>query len=348
MPISRRRRSSRKTEDKSFWIAYSDLMSSLLLVFVLVLFFSVYQYYEMNDARMAELDVKQDELSLKQAELDDLVIRLSQQEDRLRIQSDELDDKTAQLDDKTTQLEQKDDQLKGQESSLIATQLALELQQAELDALKSRLADQSDELDAARASYASQVASLMNQKSDLEQLLGVRRELVETLVRALEENQITGAKVDATGAIVFESDLLFDVGRSDIKLAGKDFLSSFIPNYLKVLMSEEYQRHVSEIIIEGHTDTTGGYETNMTLSLARADSVLRYIIGEEFDGIGSAQKEMLKKIVHPTGCAFMNPVYGADGEIDMNASRRVVIKFRLNEEDAINNVIELLRRENSP
>ena len=34
--------------DGSFWICFSDLMSALMLVFVLVLFYSVYQYFDMR------------------------------------------------------------------------------------------------------------------------------------------------------------------------------------------------------------------------------------------------------------------------------------------------------------
>ena len=320
----------RPGEDKSFWITYSDLMSSLLLVFVLVLFYSVFQYHDMNEARMAELDVLEKTLNAKDADLRD-------KQNTLDLVLKELDMKDEELENRAIRLTEQQKEYLVQAELLDDLKAALEQQGIELDMASAALAD-------AKIDYNRQVDVLRGQKTELEQLLGVRRDLVVTLVRELERQDVKGANVDATGAIVFESDLLFDVGKSDIKDGGKAFLKSFMPNYLSVLMSEEFSKYVSEIIIEGHTDTSGDYKSNLTLSLARASSVLQYLVSDEFTGINAAQKEHLKQVVHPTGRSFMNPIIDEEtGSIDMAASRRVVIKFRLNDEDAINNVIELLR-----
>ena len=44
------------------------------------------------------------------------------------------------------------------------------------------------------------------------------------------------------------------------------------------------------------------------------------------------------------GRSFSEPVYRADGTVDMNASRRVVIKFRMNDEEMVNQMLELLEQ----
>ena len=38
------------------WISYSDMMAALILVFVLILCYSMYQYFTMLDTKTAELD----------------------------------------------------------------------------------------------------------------------------------------------------------------------------------------------------------------------------------------------------------------------------------------------------
>ena len=50
------RRGASKADGGASWISYSDMMAALLLVFVLVLCYSVYQYFLMLETKTAELD----------------------------------------------------------------------------------------------------------------------------------------------------------------------------------------------------------------------------------------------------------------------------------------------------
>jgi ATP-dependent Clp protease ATP-binding subunit ClpX len=61
-------------------------------------------------------------------------------------------------------------------------------------------------------------------------------------------------------------------------------------------MSDEYSKYVSQIIIEGHTDTSGSFVSNAQLSQNRALSVLEYIMSSEFTGISPAEKTKLEKV----------------------------------------------------
>ena len=181
----------------------------------------------------------------------------------------------------------------------------------------------------------------------LDKLVGVRAELVSSLINALAASNLSGASVDDSGAIVFDTSMMFDTNKYTLKDVGKAFLDSFIPSYLSVLMSEEYAPYVSQIIIEGHTDTSGSFLNNMTLSQNRANAVLAYILSDEFTGIPLASKKRLEQIVTVNGRSYSDPVYRADGTVDMNASRRVVIKFRMNDEEMVNQMLELLSQ-NAP
>ena len=78
-------------------------------------------------------------------------------------------------------------------------------------------------------------------------------------------------------------EVLFDEGKYEIKPSFKNILDSFIPKYLNIILQEKYNHNISEVRIEGHTDTspinktTDNYIDNMELSQNRARAVLAYI-----------------------------------------------------------------------
>ena len=81
----------------------------------------------------------------------------------------------------------------------------------------------------------------------------------------------------------------------------------------------------------------------MTLSLNRANAVLRYILSGDFTGISNAAKLRLQQIVTVNGRSYSDPILNADGSVNMDASRRVVIKFRLNDEEMVNQMLGVLQ-----
>ncbi|MBO4886132.1 MAG: OmpA family protein [Clostridia bacterium] len=354
-------------ETGTLWISFSDLMSALMLIFVLVLFYAVYQYYDMLEIKTAEL--------LRQSGI------LDQQAAQLTLSQQELESKEAALNETKQALESKEDELNEQSQKLTETEQAqlllqakLVLQESTLNSLQARLSEQEEQLKTAQASldeataaqqlqqaqleaqqaqlYAQQTqmeaqqTQMEAQQAQLDKLVGVKSAIIEELVRALADSNISGASVDESGAIVFSSEMLFDVNRSTLKDVGKAFLNSFIPGYLKVLMSDEYSQYVSQIVIEGHTDTDGTFLKNMQLSQERAYAVLRYILSSEFTGISSQAKLRLQEIVTVNGRSFSDPIYRANGSVDMAASRRVVIKFRLNDEEMVNEMLSILENMN--
>ncbi|HBA9687746.1 TPA: OmpA family protein, partial [Escherichia coli] len=78
-------------------------------------------------------------------------------------------------------------------------------------------------------------------------------------------------------------DVLFGLGSTELKPKFKLILDDFFPRYLKVL--DNYQEHITEVRIEGHTSTdwTGttnpdiAYFNNMALSQDRTRAVLQYV-----------------------------------------------------------------------
>ena len=73
--------------------------------------------------------------------------------------------------------------------------------------------------------------------------------------------------------ITFDSGILFDVDRSELQPAARTNLTKLAG------ILNKYDD--TEILIEGHTDATGSAEHNMALSRNRADSVARYLEGQQ-------------------------------------------------------------------
>ena len=110
-------------------------------------------------------------------------------------------------------------------------------------------------------------------------------------------------------------------------------INQFLPKYCSVLLSDDYREYVSEIIIEEHTDTNGSYIYNLELSQHRAFSVAKYCLTESNGIISSGQEDQLRIVLTANGKSYSNPVYKKDGTVDMAASRRVEIKFRLQDDE---------------
>ena len=86
------------------------------------------------------------------------------------------------------------------------------------------------------------------------------------------QRDIEGAEIQRIGEgikITFDSGILYDIDKSDLRPASKESLTKLA----KIL--NKYPD--TNILIEGHTDNTGTDDHNMTLSKDRAQSVSSYL-----------------------------------------------------------------------
>ena len=157
-------------------------------------------------------------------------------------------------------------------------------------------------------------------ETQVDRLLAEREAILEELRKAFEQAEIH-VDIDPNGGkVTMDSSILFGVDEDSVSEEGRDYLNRFLKVYSSVVMDEKYADTISEIQVEGHTDTDGAYDHNLALSERRADCVMRYCleICPELEGRISAK-----------GCSYDNPVYDAEGNVDKAASRRVVFKFKL-------------------
>ena len=175
----------------------------------------------------------------------------------------------------------------------------------------------------------------------MQKILGIKLEIIEELVKRFEgETQLRINR--QTGAIVFDSKLLFDTDESDLKSSGKEFLDQFMPIYMSVLNDDRFRDMITEIIVEGHADKRGDYLHNLKLSQDRAYSVASYFLSEESDMFSGQELEHLREIVTANGRSFSVPVRNEDGTENLELSRRVEIQFRLTDEEMIRDLIAVV------
>ena len=298
------------------WISYSDMMAALLLIFVLILTYSLYQYFTM--------------LETKTKELNDQQIVLDRQAIDLKLARDELDDQKAQLiiiqgnlDDLKVQLDEK-------EQTLEDLQIVLSSREADLKAATIKLQEQKDLLNA--------------QALRIDNLIGIRTTMIQDLSSSLSAASLKAAVDPNTGDIMLDSAVFFETGRAEIRQEGKELLDRFIPVYLDVLLRDDYSDYLGEIIIEGHTDSSGSYESNLKLSQERALQVALYCL--RMPSLTSARKQQLQKILTAKGRSYADLIY-VNGVEDPEASRRVEFKFSLKDSEMIEEMNRILSAQES-
>jgi len=120
--------------------------------------------------------------------------------------------------------------------------------------------------------------------------------------------------------------------------SSKAILTSILSEYIKVLMDDpEIRSNLDRIIIEGHTNSDGTYLYNLELSQKRALSVMKFLLE-----VNPKVKKDLEKYVTANGRSETGLIMH-DGKEDKFASRRIEIKFRLKNDQAINAISEALK-----
>ncbi len=298
-------------EEPSYWQSFSDMMAALLLIFILIIAITLMIYRQ-----------KTTDLERTQMELDAAQIELEQFRKDIEASNRELADSLAEL-----QIAY-DDAARTQEE-LEAAYAEIESAMEELDDAYLEMEFTQEELDATRR--------------ELEDIVGIRTDIIGELQSRFNNSSMT---VDPqTGSITFSSDVLFAFNSATLTDESQESLRAVVPMYLGVLLQDEYRPYIAEIIIEGHTDTKGGYESNMTLSYNRANSVANFCM-DEGNGLSSAKIGQLQRLLTVNGRSYSDPVYvRGTMEVDMEASRRVEIKFRLKEDEMIDKIANILEQE---
>lgn len=202
--------------------------------------------------------------------------------------------------------------------------------------------EKEQELQLQQSLLAEQQEIMAQQQAQLDQIIGVRSDLITALKTEFDGTDLKVSVDSQTGAITLDSSILFDTDKYELKVSGYDFLEEFLPRYLSVLLKTEFREYIAEIIIEGHTDTQGTYLYNLELSQERALSVANFCLQDDNGILSEEETQNLREIVTANGRAYSDPIYYEDHTVNMDASRRVEFKFRLKDEDMVAEMVNVL------
>ncbi len=182
---------------------------------------------------------------------------------------------------------------------------------------------------AASLSYED-MEKLANMSEDqIKEIEEKRTSLLTDLSAGFEQAGIEVAINEATGEIALDSAILFGYNESELTEDGKSFINEFMNVYSAVVLSDSYDGFVSKILVEGHTDSSGDYDDNLTLSENRANSVKTYCLSSEC-GLDAAITSSLEGLMQSVGYSSDQLVRDEAGNEDAGASRRVSFRFLIN------------------
>ncbi|MCT7646837.1 OmpA family protein [Aliarcobacter butzleri] len=172
-------------------------------------------------------------------------------------------------------------------------------------------------------------------KQTIEKLTSVKHDVVSKLREKLGDKIEVDPK---SGTLRISGNILFRQGEFELIEESKLSLKNILTEYIKVLIEDDYiKRNLDRIIIEGHTNSDGDYLFNLELSQKRALSVMKFLLE-----LNPKFENDLKKFVTANGRSETDLIYNTNEE-DKFASRRIEVKFRLKNEELINNISEVLK-----
>lgn len=302
-------RRRKRSEDSGFniWRSYSDMMAGVLLLFVLLMCVTLFQAQKSYDDALKERDEK---IALQ----DEYTAKLLAQQKALEAQGLQLDEQNAELLTKEMLIAEMMKELEEKEALLLA-------QQVDLDA-KTEL--------------------LTTQQARIDKIIGVKAEVVASLQQEFANNNVSVNIDSQTGALTLDANVMFDVDEAELTEEGEAALMQVLPIYCKVLLQEEHLPYLAEIIIDGYTDTDGNYGYNLYLSQQRSLAVAQFLIDNQWEFLNEGQIADLEQYLTVNGHSEASPILDAQGNVDKAASRRVEVKFRLKDDEMINELSEIM------
>jgi len=370
---------SNNNENSNFWISYADLMAGLLFVFILligaimvksaILKNSLHEKESVLNEQNETLNEQSQTLLIKDDEITKLQNLLAQREESLKKSEENLIISNNTLKLKSDELEKLNQLLLAQNTKVdnYANQVILlqnlnqeennKLKQKELDleAYKSKIVllsknmNKQDEalklneqkllkllkaVDNKQTKYDNLLIKLQAQKSKIKSLTGIKLKVIAELKSSL------GDKINIdknNGSLRLASNILFDKGSANLKDDAKSELKANFIEYVDTLITNKnIAEHLDTIIIEGHTDSDGSYLYNLNLSQQRAFAVMNYLLTLDY-----IKEHNIKDKLVASGRSYLDAIK-INGVEDKDASRRIEVKFRLKNEDAMYEIERIL------
>ena len=290
--------------EQGFWPSYADMMSAVaLILFFLMLLSYIQNLITGNDLRSTQDDLSQTRSTLA------LTLR--------------------QVEDAESNLEQIT-------IDLAEAELTLAEQQEELAALDKLLADREALIGEQEEYLKNANAEILSMRSQMQTIAVLRLSILEQIRESMAKAMGDAGKVRIgdNGNIILSESVLFDWGSSAVKAEAAPALDQLITVFAQFLSDSENAKYVDSIMISGHTDSTGTEEGNRTLSTARANAVLGYLMEND-----KGKLDRYAEYFCAAGYGQTRPVASNATAEGRAANRRIEISIIL-KDDTVMDIVE--------
>ncbi len=344
--------------ETNFWISYADLMAGLLFVFILLIGAIVIK----SSIVRKELNIQKEILINQQNVMEEQEGTLDEQSNHLIDLSQSIASKNNQILELQALVNAQKNQLASYNEHLILLENRTEEQNMTLNKnaedlkvyqnkllILSNQLTQKDEMmklnnikitnllqstKDKENKYNDLLAQLQAKKAKIKSLTGIKLQVIAELKSSLG-NKINIDK--KSGSLRLASNILFDKGSANLKEGAKSELKANFIEYISALIeNKNIASHIDKIIIEGHSDSDGSYLYNLELSQKRAFAVMNYLLTLDY----IKQHNIQSKLV-ASGRSYLDTIK-VNGKEDKEASRRIEVKFRLKNEDAMYEIERIL------
>jgi len=290
----------------------------------------------LNEEYKAQIKNKEELLVKSQKNIDDLKDNINETKLKLDISLKEKEQLALSVQELTELSKQKDQKLDELLEEVLAKRTLIESFENKTKTLNDEIALMTEKLKTSEKLHAKLSTQLQNTRDKIKSFTGIKVKVITLLKKSLGDKIQIDPK---NGSLRLSSKVLFDEGEYILKEDSKSALKSALYDYFQTILdNNEINKHIDKIVIEGHTNSKGTYLYNLELSQKRAFSVMDFLLTLDFNN-----HENLKELILASGRSFLDPIYKEDGTEDSDASRRIEIKLRLKNEEAIKEIGKLLQ-----
>ncbi|RUM76656.1 MAG: hypothetical protein DSZ11_00275 [Sulfurovum sp.] len=367
-------------ESNNFWISYADLMAGLLFVFILLIGAIIVkstilknfleESEKMRNKQSENIKTQDETIFVRDYEIDKLHSLLAQRDraiednkkkllisqETLELKANEIKKlnqilllKNSKIDNFSEHIIILENLERESNKTKIEQKIALDKYKNRVMILSNSLSEKNEKIemsdkkllkllqavDNRQTKYDKLLIKLQEQKAKIKSLTGIKLKVIAELKLAL------GKKINIdkkSGSLRLSSNILFDKGSSKLKDGAKKELKSNFIEYVDTLLSNKnISEYLDKIIIEGHTDSDGGYLYNLKLSQKRAFAVMNYLLTVDY-----IKKNKIERKLVASGRSYLDAIKDKNNIEDKEASRRIEIKFRLKNQDAMYEIERIL------
>lgn len=347
-------KNAKQNDEQNFWISYADLMAGLLFVFILLVGAIVVRYvFVQQDLAAKKVALGKSESALSSQNAQVLLFK-----QRLKIASESLANEQAMRESLSVDIAKLSDSLQLKNNDVVKLKELLMGYELNNTTMQDKIAAFTQKLEAnqnililkdeelavlgeklIQESKAHQVLvdELNITKVKIKNLTGIRINVVNQLRETLGSSIMIDSK---SGAMRFSSNILFNQGEYTLKSGAKKELSEMIKKYIQtLLLDDDIRQYIDSIIIEGHSDSDGTYLYNLELSQKRALEVMKFLYKSDRQNAA-----LYGRYISASGRSYSDMVLNEFGDEDKDASRRIEIKFRIKNEQAVKELENFLNK----